>query len=103
MLLSAIHKLVDSTWNTEEFLISGKSLLLYLFTKRAIKSTVIIIVEYHSYQLCFDVTDQLLIRLPAFVRYWRKNESTMRQYISYSQTSRKPMIQYGGKFCTIFS
>jgi hypothetical protein len=32
----------------------------------------------------FDVTDQLLIRYLAFVRYWRKNGSTMRQYISYS-------------------
>jgi hypothetical protein len=31
----------------------------------------------------FDVTDQLLIRSFAFVRYWRKNGSTMRQYISY--------------------
>jgi hypothetical protein len=31
-----------------------------------------------------DVTDQLLIRFSAFVRYWRKNGSTMRQYISYS-------------------
>jgi hypothetical protein len=29
----------------------------------------------------------------AFVRYWRKNGSTVRQYISYSYTSRKPMIQ----------
>jgi hypothetical protein len=25
----------------------------------------------------FDVTDQLLIRFSAFIRYWRKNESTM--------------------------
>jgi ABC-type uncharacterized transport system involved in gliding motility auxiliary subunit len=41
----------------------------------------------------FDITDQLLIRLSAFVRYWRKNGSTMRLYISYSQTSVKPMIQ----------
>jgi hypothetical protein len=32
----------------------------------------------------FDITDQLLIRFSAFVRYWRKNGSTMRQYISYS-------------------
>jgi hypothetical protein len=40
-----------------------------------------------------DETDQLLIRLSAFVRYWRKNVSTMRQYISYSWTSRKPMIR----------
>jgi hypothetical protein len=28
----------------------------------------------------FDVTDQLLIRSFAFVRYWKKNGSTMRQY-----------------------
>jgi hypothetical protein len=42
----------------------------------------------------FYVIAQLLIRLSAFVRYWRKNESIMRLYISYSQTSRKPMFQY---------
>jgi hypothetical protein len=41
----------------------------------------------------FDVTDQLLIRFSALVRYWRKNGSTMRQYISYAYTSKKPMIQ----------
>jgi hypothetical protein len=41
----------------------------------------------------FDVADQLLIGLSAFFRYWRKNWSTMREYISYSYTSRKPMIQ----------
>jgi hypothetical protein len=34
------------------------------------------------------LTDQLLIRLFAFVRYWRKNGSTM--------------IQLGEKYCTIF-
>jgi hypothetical protein len=32
----------------------------------------------------FDVIDQLLIRFSAFARYWRKNDSTMRQYINYS-------------------
>jgi hypothetical protein len=31
----------------------------------------------------FDVIDQLLIRFFAFVRYWRKNGSTMKHYISY--------------------
>jgi hypothetical protein len=44
ILLSAIHKL------TKNCLISGRSLLLYQFTKRVIKLTVIIIVEYHCYQ-----------------------------------------------------
>jgi hypothetical protein len=31
----------------------------------------------------FDVTDQLLIRLSGFVKYWTKSWSTMRQFISY--------------------
>jgi predicted membrane channel-forming protein YqfA (hemolysin III family) len=68
------------------------------FTRRAIKLTVVIIGGYHCYQVDtkfypisfpqgqghtemkllgiinvgFDVTDQLLIRYFAFVRYWRK-------------------------------
>jgi hypothetical protein len=49
----------------------------------------------------FDVRDQILIRF--FCRYWRKNGRTMRQYISYSQTSSKPMIHLTGEYCTIFS
>jgi hypothetical protein len=32
----------------------------------------------------FDVTDQLLIRFSAFLKYWIKDGSAMRQYISYS-------------------
>jgi hypothetical protein len=32
-----------------------------------------------------------------------KNGITMRQYMSYSYTSRKPMIQWEGRYCTIFS
>jgi hypothetical protein len=51
----------------------------------------------------FDVTDKLLIRFLAFIRYSRRNANTMRQYISYSYTSRKPMIPLGGKYFTIFS
>jgi hypothetical protein len=49
----------------------------------------------------FDVTNQLPIRFSAILRYWIKDGSTMRQYISYSYTSRKPMIQCGGKFCAL--
>jgi hypothetical protein len=30
------------------------------------------------------VDDELLIRFAAVIRYWRKNGSSMRQYISYS-------------------
>jgi hypothetical protein len=33
MLLSAIHKLINYIWNKENCLISGRSLLLYQFTK----------------------------------------------------------------------
>jgi hypothetical protein len=32
----------------------------------------------------FEVTDQLLIGFSAFTRYWRKIESTMGQWIKYS-------------------
>jgi hypothetical protein len=51
----------------------------------------------------FDITDQLLIRFFAFIRYWRKNGSKMGQYISQSWSSRKPMIELGRKYCVIFS
>jgi hypothetical protein len=81
-------------------LISGRSLLLYQFTTGAIKLTVVIIMGHHCYKLHFiqypslrvksisrrnywanisvdfDITDQLLIRYLAFVRYCRKNGST---------------------------
>jgi hypothetical protein len=51
MLLSAIHKLINSVWNKENCLTSERSLLLYQFTKRVTKLTVIIIVRFHCYQL----------------------------------------------------
>jgi hypothetical protein len=38
-------------FNNTNCLISGGSLLLYQFTRRTIKLTVVIIVEYHCYQL----------------------------------------------------
>jgi hypothetical protein len=93
ILLSAIHKLIPFGIR-KNCLISGRSLLLYQFTKRVTKLAVIIIVGYHCSQLhtkffeypllkvksihrenywgssvCFDVTDQLLIRFSAVVRY----------------------------------
>jgi hypothetical protein len=90
-------------------------LLLYQCKRWMIKLTVVIIEEYQCYQIhtklypisfsqsspyideiigvhqCgFRLTDQLLIRFfLAFVRYWRKSASTMRQYISYSKPSKK--------------
>jgi hypothetical protein len=50
----------------------------------------------------FDVIDQQLIIFSTFGRYWRENGSIMAQYSSYSQISKKPTIQLGGKY-TIFS
>jgi hypothetical protein len=41
----------------------------------------------------FKVTDQLLIRYPGFIRYWRRNGSIMGQYISYLYISRRSMAQ----------
>jgi hypothetical protein len=46
---------------------------------------------------------RVLIVSYAFGSYWRKSGSTMRHYISYTWTSRKRVIQLGGKYCTIFS
>jgi hypothetical protein len=51
ILLSEIYKLINSVWNKEDCLINGRSLLLYQFTKRVVKLTVIIIVGCHCYQL----------------------------------------------------
>jgi hypothetical protein len=54
-ILSEIHKLITSVWNRVECLISGRSLLLYRFTKRVIKLTVIVILGYRCYQTCNKV------------------------------------------------
>jgi hypothetical protein len=53
----------------------------------------------------FNITDQQLFRFFIFVRYRGEGVGghTMRHYISYSKTSRKPMIQLGGKYFTVFS
>jgi hypothetical protein len=50
MLLSVIHKLVNSIWSKKELPDQWKeSILLYQFTKWATKLNVIIIVGYHCY------------------------------------------------------
>jgi hypothetical protein len=51
ILLSAIHKLINSAWRRKNCLIRGRGLLLYKFPKRVTKLSVIIIVGYHCYQL----------------------------------------------------
>jgi hypothetical protein len=59
ILLSVNHKLINYVWNNEELPDPKRSLLLYQFTKRAIKLTVVIIVGYHCYQLhtkCYQIS-----------------------------------------------
>jgi hypothetical protein len=50
ILRTKIHKLINYIWKRKNFLISGRSLLFYQFTRMAIKLTVVIIVGYHCYQ-----------------------------------------------------
>jgi hypothetical protein len=50
-LWSENHKHTNSICSKANCLISGMSLLLYQFTKMAIKLTLVIIVGYHCYQL----------------------------------------------------
>jgi len=51
----------------------------------------------------FNITGQILIIHSAFVIYLRKNGNKTRQWITYLQTSRKLMIQLGGRSCIISS
>jgi hypothetical protein len=47
---SEIHKLIHSIWNEEVLPTSGRSLLLYQFTRTVIKLTVMINMGYYWYQ-----------------------------------------------------
>jgi hypothetical protein len=49
ILLSAIHKLINSVWNKEK--LPDQYQYQYQFTKGVTKLVVIIIVGYHCYQL----------------------------------------------------
>jgi hypothetical protein len=51
----------------------------------------------------FNATGQLITVYSAFVKYLRRNGKTMKQCISYLQTSRKLIIHVGGMSCIIFS
>jgi hypothetical protein len=46
-LPSQIYKLINSIWSIKNCLTRERSLLLYQFTKRVIKLSVVIIVGYH--------------------------------------------------------
>jgi hypothetical protein len=51
----------------------------------------------------FDVLGQQLMGFSISLRCWRKSGNVIVQYISYFQILRKPIIQLGGKFYTVFS
>jgi hypothetical protein len=46
-----IHNLINSIWSKEELPDSERRLLLYQFSRRVIKLTVVILEAYHCYQL----------------------------------------------------
>ena len=50
-----------------------------------------------------NIPGQLPIIYFAFIIYLRKKGHTMKQCSTNLQTSRKPMIQLGGRSCIIFS
>jgi hypothetical protein len=51
ILLSVIHKLINSVCNKEELPDQWKESVIVPFAKRVIKLTIIIIMGYHCYQL----------------------------------------------------
>jgi hypothetical protein len=71
----------------------GRNLLLYLFIKRVIKQTVLVIETklLGIISVDFDIIDWLLIRYSPFVRYWRKNGSVLGHYITYLWILRRPV------------
>jgi hypothetical protein len=128
-LHSEIHKLINYIWNKEELPQRLKESITVPIYKKCNNSDCSnywgISLLSTSYKILFNI---LLSRLSpyvdkiigdhqcgffhnrstndqifAFIRYWRKKGSTMKQYISYSQTWRMPMIHLGGKYCTTFS
>jgi hypothetical protein len=129
ILLSAIHKLINSVWNKEELPDQWKESIIVPIHKKGDKTdcnnyrgTSLILTSYkiipnilisrlilyideniEDYQFGFRHNRSTTNQIFCIHQLLDKNWSTMRQYIRYSYTSKKPIIQRGGKFCTIFS
>jgi prefoldin subunit 5 len=110
LLLSVIHKLINSVCHKEESPDQWKEFIIVPVQKKGDKTDCItycwisllstsctilsnILLSrlglyideiIGDHQCSIPCNDELLIRFSAFVRYWRKNGSTMRQYTSYS-------------------
>jgi hypothetical protein len=110
MLLSAIHKLINSIWNKEQLPDQWKDSIIIPIHKKGDKTDCnnyrgisllstsynilsnILLARLSPYvdeiigdhQCVFRHNRSTTDQISAFVRYWRKNWSTMRHYISYS-------------------
>ena len=127
-ICSEIHKLITSIWNIEELPKQWKKSITVPVYKKGDKT---VWSNYRGISLfltiCKILSHILLSRLTPHAEdiigdhhcgFWRntsttdhifcnhqilkKNGNTMRLCISYLQTSRKPMIQLGKRFCIIF-
>jgi hypothetical protein len=124
MLLSETHKLINSVRNEEDFPERWKEYIIVpshnsfyinrcsnyrgislLWISHEIKHNILSRLchiyiyrwNYRDHYCCFQC-NKLLIRVFGFVRYSRNNMSKIRQYISHSETSRKPKIQFERKY-----
>jgi hypothetical protein len=94
---SEIHILINSVWKRKNRLIIERSLLLYQFTWKVIKLTVVIIGGYHCYQLHKNVSNMLLSRLTPYIVeiigdhqcVFRVNRSTTDQNLRIRQIQEK--------------
>jgi hypothetical protein len=99
IFLAEIHKLINFIWINEELPDQWKEAFIVSAHKKGDKRgcnyRCILMLStsdknFIEYPLKVkSIRDQILIRYFAPFRYWRKDRSTIRQYISYSQTSRK--------------
>jgi hypothetical protein len=112
-LQTVIYKLINLFVIWKNCLINGRSLLLYQFTRRAIKLAAVIIKEYHCYQpntrcspisfsqvhmlmkllgittVGFDITDQLLITIfcihQILERKWEYNGTVQQLFVDFKK------------------
>jgi sorting nexin-29 len=113
MLLSVIHKLINSIWNKKQLPDQWKESIIVPIHKKSDKANCnnyrgrsLLSTSYNilsnillsrlspyvdeiigDHQCGFDVIDQLLIRFSAFIRYWRKKWE-------YNETVHQPFIDF---------
>jgi hypothetical protein len=119
LIQAAIHKLMNSIWNKEEMPDQWKESIIVPIHKTGDKTDCNNYREISLLSTSYKMSSNILLsrlnpyideiigdhqrgfqrnrsttdRFSAFVRFCRKHENTMRQCISYSKSSKKPMIQ----------